>query len=251
MIDTHSHLFDEAFKEDISLCVKRCKDNNINKVILVGFAKENNHIAQEYAKKYDIFYPTAGIHPENVEELESDMAYLEDFIKNNKIYAIGECGLDYHWRSDNKELQKEEFIAQIELSIKYKLPLIIHSRDAIQETYDILSKYKGQISGVMHCYSGSYEMALKFLDLGLYIGFDGPLTFKNSREPKKICELIPIDRILIETDCPYMTPEPFRGKRNESSYVRFVCEKVAELRGITLDEAERITDDNAKALFKL
>lgn len=251
MIDTHSHLFDEAFIDDIDECVNRCIENNINKVILVGFSKENNHIAQEYAEKYKIFYPTAGIHPENVEELDSDMKYLEDFIKNNKVYAVGECGLDYHWRDDNKELQKLEFKAQIEMAIKYNLPIIIHSRDSIQDTYDILKEYKGKIRGVMHCYSGSYEMALEFIKLGLYIGFDGPVTFKNSKEPKRIAASIPLDRILIETDCPYLTPVPYRGKRNESSYVRYVCEEIASLRGIALDEMERITDNNAIELFKI
>ena len=248
MIDTHSHLFDEAFKSDLDECIKRCKDNDVNKIILVGFSKENNHVAQELAKKYDLFYPTAGIHPENVLDLDDDMAYLEDFIKNNKVYAVGECGLDYHWRDDNKTLQKAEFRAQIELSIKYDLPLIIHSRDAIQDTYDILKEYKN-VRGVMHCYSGSYEMALEFIKLGLYIGFDGPLTFKNSKEPKKILCEIPEDRILIETDCPYLTPEPFRGKRNESAYVKYVLYEVARLRNISIEEAERITSENACRLF--
>lgn len=250
MIDTHSHLFDEAF-DDIEECVQRCKENNVNKVVLVGFAKGNNSIAQEYAKRFDIFYPTAGIHPENVECLEDDIEYLEDFIKNNKVYAIGECGLDYHWRDDNKELQKEEFKAQIELAIKYKLPIIVHSRDSISDTYDILKEYKGKIEGVMHCFSGSYEMAQRFIDLGLYIGFDGPVTFKNAKEPKKIASLIPQDRILIETDCPYLTPHPHRGERNESSYVSFVCEEIAKLRGIDKEEMERITDENAIRLFRL
>ena len=251
MIDTHSHLFEEEFKDDIDECIKRCKENNINKIILVGFSKENNDIVQKYAKAYDIFYPTAGIHPENVVDLDSDITYLESFINTNKVYAIGECGLDYLWRVDNKELQKSEFEAQIKLSIKYDLPLIIHSRDSISDTYDILAKYKGKIKGVMHCYSGSYEMALKFLDLGLYLGFDGPVTFKNSKEPKKIASLIPLDRILIETDCPYLTPVPHRGERNESSYVRFVCEEIAKLRGLDINEMERITDENAIRLFRL
>ena len=249
MIDTHSHLFDEAFSSDLDECIKRCKDNNVNKIILVGFSKENNNIAQELSKKYNIFYPTAGIHPENVINLDEDMSYLEDFINNNKVYAIGECGLDYHWRDDNKELQKEEFRAQIELSIKYNLPIIIHSRDAIKDTYDILKDYSGKIRGVMHCYSGSLEMANEFIKLGLYIGFDGPLTFKNSKEPKRIAQSIPLDRILIETDCPYLTPEPFRGKRNESSYVVYVCEALSKLRNISLEETEKITTKNACDLF--
>lgn len=251
MIDTHSHLFDEAFKDDLDLCIKRAKDNNVEKIILVGFSKENNIVAQEMASKYDVFYPTAGIHPEEVSDLNTDMAYLEDFIRNNKVYALGECGLDYHWRDDNKELQKAEFKAQIEMSIKYDLPLIIHSRDSIQDTYDILSIYKGKIKGVMHCYSGSLEMAKRFIDLGLYIGFDGPLTFKNAKEPKLVAQFVPMDKLLVETDCPYLTPSPYRGKRNESAYVIYVCEELAKIKGVSYEDMEAQLDLNATTLFNL
>jgi TatD DNase family protein len=251
MIDTHSHLLDEAFDNDLEECIKRCKDNNVNKLILVGFERKGNLKAQSMALKYPgFFYPTAGIHPEEIIDL-SDIDYISDFISKNKVYAVGECGLDYHYRNDNKELQKQIFESQIKLSIKYHLPLIIHSRDAIEDTYEILKKYKGLTYGVMHCFSSSLEMALKFIDLGYYIGLDGPVTFKNAKEPKRVAANIPLDKMLLETDCPYMAPSPHRGERNESSYVVFVAEEIARLRNLDYNKIETITDQNAIKLFKI
>ncbi len=252
MIDSHSHLFEEDFKNDIDDCIKRCKENNVNKVILVGFSYETNRLAQEYAKKYDIFYPTAGIHPD-----EADDNYLEkinelkEFVKNNKIYAIGECGMDYHYTKENAEIQKIIFKSQIELSIEMNLPLIIHMRDATKDTFDILNEYKGKLKGVMHCYSGSLEMAYEFIKLGFHISLGGPVTFKNAKEPKEVAKNIPLDKLLIETDCPFLAPTPYRGKRNESSYVKLVCEEIANLRGISFEEVEKATENNTKELFKL
>ena len=251
MIDTHSHLFEDDFKDDIDNCIQRAKDNNIEKIILVGFSYTTNRQAQELAKKYDIFYPTAGVHPE-----EADKDYLDkfnelkEFIKNNKVYAIGECGLDYYWDITYKEEQKELLKLQCELAIELDLPIIIHMRDATKDTYDILKEYKG-LRGVMHCYSGSYEMAKEFIKLGFYISLGGPVTFKNAKEPKIIAKEIPLDRLLIETDCPFLAPTPFRGKRNESSYVKYVCEEIANIRGISKEEVDLATTQNAKNLFKI
>ena len=252
MIDTHSHLFAEEFDIDRDECVKRCKENNINKVILVGFDYETNRKAQEMAKKYDIFYITAGIHSKHCDNI-----YLEkynelvNFIENNKVYAIGECGLDYYWSQEFKEEQKILFEMQIKLSIEKDLPIIIHCRDAIQDTFDIVKKYKGQIKGIMHCYSGSLEMAYEFIKVGLMISLGGPVTFKNAKEPKRVCENIPLEKLLIETDCPYLAPTPYRGKRNESSYVKLVCEEVAKIKSIPFDEVEKVTTKNAEELFRI
>lgn len=252
MIDTHSHLFEEEFENDIDQCVLRCKDNNINKVVLVGFSDETNLKAQKLSKKYDIFYPTAGVHPS-----EADANYLDtfnrlvEFIKNNKVYAIGECGLDYHWDITYKDQQKELFKLQIELAIKLDLPIIIHCRDAIADTYEILKEYKNKLKGVMHCYSGSYEMAQEFIKLGLYISLGGPVTFKNAKEPKRVAQNIDINKLLIETDCPFLAPVPYRGQRNESSYVLNVANEIAQLRQISLDELDNITTANAEYLFKI
>lgn len=251
MIDTHSHLFNDQFN-DIDECIKRCKDNNINKIVLVGFDNQTNQLALEYSKKYSIFYPTAGIHPseasENYEKLLND---LYQFVDVNKVYAIGECGLDYYWTKDNMEYQKILFKSQIELAIKMDLPIIIHMRDACKDTYDILKEYSGKIKGVMHCYSGSYEMAMEFIKLGLHISLGGPVTFKNAKDSKRVAELIPMDKLLIETDCPYLAPTPFRGKRNESSYVKYIAEEIAKLRGITLNEIDKITTKNSELLFRI
>ena len=252
MIDTHSHLFDENFQRDLEDCIKRCKENNVHKVILVGFSHTTNLLAGEYAKKYQIFYPTAGLHPsEASKDFLNDLEELENFIREHKIYAIGECGLDYHYGKENIVEQKELFRGQVELSIKYQLPLIIHMRDATQDTYDILKEYKGRIQGVMHCYSGSLEMAKEFVKLGLYISLGGPVTFKNAKDSKLVASNINLDRLLIETDCPYLAPMPYRGTRNESSYVKYVAEEIARLRNISLAEIELATEENAKKLFKL
>ena len=252
MIDSHSHLFDEQFENDLEECINRCKLNNINKVVLVGFSRETNRRAQELSEKYDIFFPTAGVHPS-----EASSNYLElldelyEFVKNNKVYAIGECGLDYYWVKDNSEYQKALFKAQCELAIKLDLPIIVHMRDATKDTYDILKEYKGKIKGVMHCYSGSLEMAKEFIKLGFYISLGGPVTFKNAKESKEIAKIIPLDKLLVETDCPYLSPTPFRGKRNESAYVYYTALEIANLRGITLEELDLATTNNAQNLFRI
>ena len=252
MIDSHSHLFADEFNDDLDECINRCKENNVNKIVLVGFSPETNQKAQELSRKYPIFYPTAGVHPSDVREnYEEQFQNLLEFIDNNKVYAIGECGLDYYWDITYKEEQKAIFKLQCELAIERNLPIIVHMRDATNDAYNILKEYKGRLSGVMHCYSGSKEMAMEFLKLGFYISLGGPVTFKNAKEPKKVCEIVPLDRLLIETDCPYLAPTPNRGKRNESSYVKLVCEEIARIRGISFSEVEKATEENAIRLFKL
>lgn len=252
MIDTHSHLFDEAFTNDLEACIQRCYDNNVNKVILVGFSKQTNQQAIDFASKYPLFYPTAGLHPSEASiHWQEDMLYLADFIAKHKVYAIGECGLDYHYGKDDYELQKELFIAQIKLSIEQHLPLIIHMRDATQDTYDILKQFKGQAYGVMHCYSGSWEMAKEFMKLGFKISLGGPVTFKNAKESKIVAKEIDLSQLLIETDCPYLAPVPFRGTRNESSYVHYVCEEIARIKSMDAEIVAKQTEQNAIALFRL
>ena len=251
MIDTHSHLFADEFKNDLLECINRAKENNIEKIILVGFSYETNKKAYELAKEYDIFLPTAGIHPSEVDSnYQEYLVYLDKYLSEHKVYAVGECGLDYYWDVTYKEEQKIVFYEQCKLAIKYDLPIIVHMREATQDAYEILKQFKGKLRGVMHCYSGSYEMAIEFLKLGLYISLGGPVTFKNARVPKEIALKIDIDKLLIETDCPYLAPTPYRGKRNESSYVKYVCEEIAKIRGLSLEEVDRITTSNAKRLFK-
>lgn len=252
MIDTHSHLFEDEFKDDLDECIKRCKENNISKIILVGFSEETNEKAFELSQKYDIFYPTAALHPSEARETYlEDFNKLLDFINNHKIYAVGECGLDYHWTKENIEYQHKLFRMQCELAIKMNLPVIVHSRDADQDTFDIIKSYKGKLKGVMHCYSGSYELAKEYIKLGFYISLGGPVTFKNAKEPKRIAENIDLSRLLIETDCPYLAPTPFRGQRNESSYVKYVCDMIASIRGVEPSYIEKITEENAIKLFNI
>lgn len=252
MIDTHSHLFEEEFKNDLNECIKRCKEKNVNKIILVGFSCETNRLALDLSKKYDLFYPTAGIHPSEAGiNYQNDLNDLYSFVKENKVYAIGECGLDYHYGKDNIDYQKIVFKKQIELAIAMDLPIIIHMRDATLDTYEILSRYKGKIKGVMHCYSGSVEMAKEFIKLGMYISLGGPVTFKNAKESKRVAVEIPLEKLLIETDCPFLAPTPYRGTRNESSYVALVLEEIARLREMSASEVDEITTLNAEKLFNI
>lgn len=252
MIDTHCHLFDEEFDIDREDAIKRAIDSGVEKMILVGFSHKTNQLAQEMAKKWNVFYPTAGLHPS-----EASLNYLNDFlefksfVEKNKVYAIGECGLDYHWDITYKDEQKKLFRLQCEYAIEKDLPIIVHSRDAAQDTFDIIASYKGKLKGVMHCYSGSKELALEYVKLGFYISLGGPVTFKNAKEPKEVAKAVPLDLLLIETDCPYLAPTPMRGKRNESSYVKYVRDEIASLRGITIQEVEEATTRNAIRLFKI
>ena len=252
MIDTHCHLFDEEFDIDREDTIKRAIDSGVEKMILVGFSHKTNQLAQEMAKKWNVFYPTAGLHPS-----EASLNYLNDFlefksfVEKNKVYAIGECGLDYHWDITYKEEQKKLFHLQCEYAIEKDLPIIVHSRDAAKDTFDIIASYKGKLKGVMHCYSGSKELALEYVKLGFYISLGGPVTFKNAKEPKEVAKAVPLDLLLIETDCPYLAPTPMRGKRNESSYVKYVRDEIASLKGITPKEVEEATTKNAIRLFKI
>lgn len=251
MIDTHCHFNSEDFEKDLDEVIKNAINNNVNKLIIVGFDKKTNDKALEISNKYSFCYPTCGIHPEEANNTTNeDFIALEERIKTGKYYAVGECGLDYYWISDNKERQKEIFRFQIELSIKYSLPLIIHLRDAFKDTLDILKEYP-MAKGVMHGFSGSVESMNEFIKLGFYIALGGPVTFKNAVTPKEVAKAIPLDKLLLETDCPYLTPHPFRGKRNESAYVKIICEKIAELKELPFDVIDEATTNNAIKLFKL
>lgn len=251
-IDTHAHIFDAQFNEDRIDVINRLIEAKVKKAVVVGFSKETNVLALNLAKEHAFLYPTAGLHPSEANEItESDILDLEKFINDNKVYAIGECGLDYYWVNDNKEKQKWLFTEQIKLAIKYDLPLIIHCRDAVADVYEILKEYKGKLRFVMHCYSGSSEMAVEFVKLGGMISLGGPVTFKNAKAPKEVAKTVPLDRLLIETDCPYLAPHPNRGKRNEPSYVRLVLNEIATLREIDVVELEEVLDQNSIKFFKL
>ncbi len=245
MIDSHAHIFKEYF--NIDDLIKILKRNNVLGVVNCATSFSDSKEVIESSKKYKNFlYAAIGIHPENIDE--SNIEDIEKLINNNKIVAIGEIGLDYYWKKDNKEKQKEYFIKQIELAVKYNLPVIIHTRESIQDCYDILKKYK--VKGVIHCFSGSYEMAVNFLKLGFKLGIGGVLTFKNSNL-YKVIEKIDLKDILLETDSPYLSPEPNRGKQNNPSNLYFVAKRIAEIKETTIENVINQTTKNARELFDI
>ncbi len=242
MIDSHAHILSEYY--DIPNIIEYLKSKEIKGVINCSTCIKDAKEIIELGKKYNNFlYPAIGIHPENI---ENTLDELEELIKNNKIYAIGEIGLDYYWNKDNKKEQIELFEKQIKLADKYDLPIIVHTRDSIQDTLDIIKKYN--VRGVIHCFSGSYEMAKEFIKRGFKLGIGGVLTFKNSKL-YEVVEKIDIDNILLETDSPYLSPEPFRGKQNNPSNVYYVAKKISEIKNIDLEIIVEKTCKNAKMLF--
>jgi TatD DNase family protein len=254
LYDTHTHLNAEVYNEKMEETLKDAKTQGIRFMNVVGFDRETNKRANELAKLYPNLYASAGLHPVDAHLFgEEDWVLLENYLKEDVTIAVGECGLDYYWHKDTKEIQKEVFLKQIELSKAYQKPLIIHTRDAIQDTYEMLKEASrdGLLKGVMHSYSGSVEMAKRFLDLGLYISLAGPVTFKNAKEPKEVAKAVPLDRLLIETDCPYLTPHPYRGKENRPGHVKLVAEAIASLREESLETIGNMTTANAKRLFQI
>ncbi|MBQ9987503.1 MAG: TatD family hydrolase [Erysipelotrichales bacterium] len=251
IIDTHCHLNDETYQENVAEVVQQCLDQGIEKMICIGFDLPSSRKAVEIAHTYPCVYAAVGIHPDSAEDYNEEVAAeLEQLAEDEKVVAIGEIGLDYYWDKAPRDMQKEVFKAQIELARRHDLPIIIHSRDALMDTYDITANYT-PVKGVMHCYSGSAEMAAEFIKQGFHISLAGPVTFKNARVPKEVAVAVPSDKLLVETDCPYLTPHPYRGKVNYPYYVKLVAEEIARLRGIEYQELEAITSKNACDLFSL
>ena len=247
-IDTHTHIGD-TFGVAPDLYIKNAIDNHVN-IMIASFCEKKDLDDVSFTLKYKELYCAIGYHPEIANEIEdSDYEVLENMIKSNKkIVAIGEIGLDYYWNKDNKEKQREVFRKQLELAEKLDLPVVIHTRDAINETYEILKEYN--VRGVMHCFSGSLEMAEKFIDLGFLLGIGGVLTFKNSKLPL-VVEKIPLEKIVLETDSPYMSPEPKRGSTNESANIPLIAEKLSEIKKISIEKVAEITTKNACLLFDI
>lgn len=250
LIDSHAHLMDEKYNDDLENVIKNAIDNGIEKIINIGYSKETSKQAIELANKYDFIYATIGMHPDECNE-EVDISFIKELAKNKKVVAIGEIGLDYHYDDYNKETQKKYFIEQINLANELNLPVVIHSRDADTDMLEILKNNKIKNNFVMHCFSSSVEILKEVLKLGAYISIAGPVTFKNARSLIEVAALVPEDKLMIETDCPYLTPEPNRGKRNEPANVRFTAEKIAELRGITIEELAKITYENTRKFYNI
>jgi hydrolase, tatD family len=258
LFDSHAHYDDEKFDQDREEIIQKIYDSGVEKFISAGYSLESSKRAIELADKYEFIYTTVGISPNDVkqtlEETIEDIKKLEDIItrkENDKIVGIGEIGLDYYWNKENKEIQKQAFIMQIELANRLNLPITIHTREAVSDTLEILKQHPVQQKGVFHCCPLNRELVKEALKLGFYISFAGPVTFKNSKNAQEIAEMVPNDRMLIETDSPYLAPEPVRGTRNDSRNVRYIAEKIANIKSLSTEEIAEITYQNTLKIFKI
>ncbi|WP_339148289.1 MULTISPECIES: TatD family hydrolase [unclassified Sutcliffiella] len=251
LFDTHVHLNADQYEEDLQEVIDRARQDKVDNMVVVGFDRKTINRAMELVEKYDFLYAAVGWHPvDAIDMTDEDLAWIEDLASHEKVVAIGEMGLDYHWDKSPKDVQKEVFRKQIRLAKKVKLPIVIHNRDATADVVEILKEEEAkEVGGIMHCFTGSLEVAKECMEMNFYISFGGPVTFKNAKKPKEVVKEIPMDKLLIETDCPYLTPHPYRGKRNEPAYVRLVAEQVAELKKVTIEEVAEKTTANAKKLF--
>lgn len=253
MFDSHCHINDGILYEDRKEIYERMKQKGVKGALCVGWDLESSLKAVSIAHEFDGCYAAVGIHPENLEGVkESDLERIEELAKDDKVVAIGEIGLDYHWEKDplRRARQKDFFVWQIEIANRLSLPITIHARDALQDTFDILLSHPVKMNFSLHCYSGSLEMMKAFSkNFDCYFGFDGPVTFKNALSPKQNAANCPMDRLLLETDAPYLTPIPYRGKTNEPSFLTYIAEEIAKLRGISVKELIGKTDENVCRLF--
>lgn len=248
IFDSHAHLDDKKFDSIRDDLLNQLQNNGVDKIVTCGCDGNSSKSALSLAEKYDFVYAAVGIHPENLDS-NTPLSVIEELSKHKKCVAIGEIGLDYYWHSDNKQEQKDIFEKQILLAQKYDLPVIVHDRDAHEDTLNILLKYKPK--GVLHCFSGSVEMAKEILKTGMYIGVGGVVTFKNAKRLPNVIEIIPDNKLLLETDCPYLSPEPLRGKLCHSGLIPLTAKRVAEIKGVTVDELLIKTNMNASNLFGL
>ena len=250
-IDTHVHLNNKALDEHLDHYIKKALDVGVRKMLVVGFTEATNKRAIEIASTFDFIYASVGFHPTIAKDVtEEDFDTLEALLTHRRVRAIGECGMDLYWDDTFKDKQINVFERQIEMSKKHELPLIIHMRDADELTYEILKKH-APLKGVMHSYSGSTEMAEKFLALGLHISLSGPVTFKNAKKPKAVARVVPLDKLLVETDAPFLAPHPYRGKQNDSSFIPIIADAIANEKGIGLDKVKKATTKNADQLFNM
>lgn len=253
LFDTHAHLDSEQYAEDRDEVVMRAKEQGVSHIVNIGFNRETIPTTLELTEKYDFIYAAIGWHPQDAADMKpGDLEWIESLCAHPKVVAIGEIGLDYYWDTAPKDVQQDVFRQQIRLAKKLNKPIIIHNREAHKDVVDLLRKEQAEtVGGIMHCFSGSWEIAKQCIDMNFYISFGGPITFKNARKPKEVLANVPLDRLLIETDCPYLTPHPFRGKRNESAYVKLVAEAAAEIKGLSYEELIQKTNENAKRCFGL
>ena len=254
--DSHAHYDDDRFNEDRHELLSLMPQNKVSYIVNAAADIHSSNEGTRLAEEYSFIYAAVGVHPHSVEELDetdqgkTTLDYLEKLAKHPKVVAIGEIGLDYYYEHSPREIQRVWFQRQMELAKKVDLPIIVHSRDAAKETFDMIRESRLN-KGVIHCYSGSAEMALEYIKMGFYIGIGGTVTFNNARRSVEVVEQIPLESIVIETDCPYLTPMPHRGKRNDSSYLSYIANKIADIKNITIEEVAKVTQNNAKILFSI
>ncbi len=253
IFETHAHYDDEAFAEDRELLLASMPEKGIGRVVNVGASIASCKTTIEFMNKYPHVYGALGVHPSDTADLtEESFAWLKEQVTHPKCLAVGEIGLDYYWPEPDRDIQKKWFIRQLELAKEVKLPVVIHSRDAAQDTIEIMkAQHAEEMGGVIHCFSYTKESAAIFLDMGFYIGVGGVITFKNAKKLKEAVEYIPMDRIVVETDSPYLTPVPNRGKRNDSLHLPYIVEEIARIKGLTYEEVADITWKNAETMYKM
>ena len=253
IFETHAHYDDAAFSEDYDTLLPEMHEKGVEIIVNAGCSMQTSRQITKDVQKYDFLYGTVGVHPEDIVNLkEEDMEELAKLSKEPKILAIGEIGLDYYYGEPEKELQKEWFARQLNVAKEQKLPVVIHSRDAARDTLDIMrAEHTGGCGGVIHCFSYGVEIAKEYLEMGYYIGVGGVVTFKNGKKLKEVVDYVPLDRIVLETDSPYLAPVPFRGKRNCSLYLSYVAEEIAAIKQIPVEEVYEATFQNAKQMYKM
>ena len=254
IFDTHAHYDDEAFSEDREELIGKLNENGIRYVVNIGTCRETCEQTIRLTEKYPFFYGAIGVHPSDIAEFdENELLWLKEQAGREKIIAIGEIGLDYYWDKEPEiqEKQREGFIRQLALAKELGLPAAVHSREAAKDTLDIIKAHGQGLGGVIHCYSYHAQDALKYVEMGYYIGVGGVITFKNAHKLREVVEAVPIERIVLETDCPYLAPEPYRGKRNSSLNLPCVVERIAEIKGLTPSEIEEITFQNAVDMYRI
>lgn len=250
IFESHAHYDSHQFNEDREALLSSMQENGVGTVINVCADWDSVTEVVEMVQNYPFMYAAVGLHPDEVGDLnEERFEFLKSQCQNEKVVAIGEIGLDYYWDNESHDVQKKWFVRQLELASELDLPVIIHSRDAAEDTLKIMKEYAKGLRGVIHCFSYSKELAEEYVKMGFYIGIGGVVTFKNGKKLKEVAEAVPLERILLETDCPYLAPEPYRGKRNSSLYIPHIAQAIADIKGITYEEVVAQTERNAKELF--
>ena len=253
IFDTHAHYDDDAFDEDRDVLLSGMGEQNVEYIVNVGASMASSERSIKLAEKYPFVYAAVGVHPDEVGELDEEkFEKLRKWTSHEKVKAVGEIGLDYYWDKEKHDLQKHWFMRQMELASEVKLPIIVHSREAAKDTMDMVIAAKPlNLSGIIHCYSYSVEIAREYLNMGYYLGIGGVLTFKNAKKLKEVAEYTPLSQIVLETDCPYLAPVPFRAKRNDSSKLSYVAEELAAIKQIPVEEVIRITNENGRRLYNI